>query len=65
VRSTFTIDDELLEKAKDYSGIEGTKDVIHAALKELVQREAARRLANMGGSEPALKAPPRRRLPAA
>ena len=62
MRSTFTIDDELLEKAKDYSGIEGTKDVIHAALKQLVQLEAARRLAKMGGSDPTAKAPPRRRF---
>ena len=62
MRSTFTIDDELLEKAKDYSGIEGTKDVVHAALKQLVQLEAARRLAKMGGSDPTAKAPPRRRF---
>ena len=62
MRSTFTIDDELLEKAKDYSGIEDTKDVIHAALKQLVQLEAARRLAKMGGSDPTAKAPPRRKF---
>jgi Arc/MetJ family transcription regulator len=62
MRSTFTIDDELLDKAKDYSGIEGTKDVVHAALKQMVQLEASRRLAKMGGSDPSAKAPPRRRI---
>ncbi|HEY4995499.1 MAG TPA: type II toxin-antitoxin system VapB family antitoxin, partial [Aestuariivirga sp.] len=57
MRSTFTIDDELLEKAKDYSGIEGTKDVVHAALTQMIQREAGRRLAKLGGSQPDLKVP--------
>jgi len=62
MRSTFTIDDELLEKAKDYSGIEGTKDVVHAALTQMIQREAALRLAKLGGTMPNFKAPPRRRF---
>ena len=65
MRSTFTIDDELLEKAKYYSGINNTSVLVREALTALVQREAARRLAKMGGSQPGLKAPPRRRLPAA
>lgn len=65
MRSTFTIDDELLVKAKEYSGISNTSAVVMEALTALVQREAARRLAKMGGSQPGLKVPPRRRLPAA
>jgi Arc/MetJ family transcription regulator len=62
MRSTFTIDDELLDKAKESSGIESTKDVVHAALKQMIQREAALRLAKLGGTMPNFKAPPRRRF---
>lgn len=62
MRSTFTIDDELLDTAKESSGIESTKEVIHAALKAMIQREAAHRLAKLGGTMPNFKAPPRRRF---
>jgi Arc/MetJ family transcription regulator len=62
MRSTFTIDDELLDRAKEYSGIESTREVVHAALKQMIQREAALRLAKLGGTMPNFKAPPRRRV---
>jgi Arc/MetJ family transcription regulator len=62
MRSTFTIDDELLDKAKKSSGIDNTKDVIHAALTQLIQRQAAKRLAKLGGTMPNLKVPSRRRF---
>ena len=65
MRSTFTIDDELLDKAKEFSGLSNTNEVVREALTALVQREAARRLAKLGGSQPGLKIPPRRRMPAA
>lgn len=65
MRSTFTIDDELLDKAKEFSGLSNTNEVVREALTALVQREAARRLAKLGGSQPGLKVPPRRRMPAA
>ena len=65
MRSTFTIDDELLKKAKEYSGISNTAVLVREALSALVHREAARKLAKLGGSQPGLKAPPRRRMPAA
>ncbi len=65
MRSTFTIDDKLLAEAKKSTGIENTADLVSEALTALVQREAGRRLAKLGGSQPDLKAPPRRRLPAA
>ena len=64
MRSTFTIDDELLKKAKEYSGISNTAVLVREALSALVHREAARKLAKLGGSQPGLKAPPRRRMPA-
>lgn len=61
MRTTVTIDDELLAKAKEYTGIEKTADVLRAGIKALVQREAARRLIALQGSEPDLKVPRRRR----
>jgi Arc/MetJ family transcription regulator len=61
MRTTVTLDDDLLAKAKLYTGMTETAAVIREALRALVQREAARRLARLGGSEPQLKAIPRRR----
>jgi Arc/MetJ family transcription regulator len=61
MRTTITIDDELLTKAQEYSGIRETSALIREALQTLVQLEAGRRLARLGGTMPGLKAPPRRR----
>jgi Arc/MetJ family transcription regulator len=61
MRTTVTLDDELLKDAQEYSGIEDRSALLRAALTALVQREAARRLAHMEGSQPGIKAAPRRR----
>lgn len=61
MRTTVTLDDELLKDAQEFSGIQEKSLLVNAALKALVEREAARRLARMGGTAPGLKAPPRRR----
>ncbi|HEY9012174.1 MAG TPA: type II toxin-antitoxin system VapB family antitoxin [Devosia sp.] len=63
MRTTVTIDDELLKDAKEYTGIEETSALIREALKSIVAREAGRRLARLGGTMPDLVAPPRRRFP--
>lgn len=63
MRTTVTIDDELLARAKELSGIAETSRVVSEALKLLVAREAGRRLAAMGGSQPDLEYVPRRRPP--
>lgn len=52
MRTTITLDDDLLEAAKDSTGVAETSAVIRLALTALVQREAARRLAAMGGAFP-------------
>ncbi len=65
MRTTLALDDELLARARELTGIKETAGVVRVALKALVEREAARRLARMGGTQPQLKAPPRRRLPPA
>ncbi len=61
MRTTINLDDELFASAQEYSGLQDKSAVIRAALTALVQREAARRLARMGGTEPDLQAVPRRR----
>jgi Arc/MetJ family transcription regulator len=65
MRTTVTIDDELLAKAQDYTGIKEKATLIRMGLESLVQREAARRLARLGGTQPGLEYIPRRRPTAA
>lgn len=62
MRTTVSLDDKLLKDAKLYTGIQETSALMKEALKVLVAREAARRLALLGGSEPQLKVAPRRRV---
>jgi Arc/MetJ family transcription regulator len=62
MRVEIEIDDALLADAKEYTGIDETPTLMRMALQALVQREAARRLARLGGSAPDLVAPPRRRF---
>ncbi len=62
MRTTITLDDDLVEAAQEYTGIREKSALVRAALKALVEREAARRLALLGGSEPDLKLAPRRRF---
>lgn len=60
MRTTIALDDELLAEAEEYTGIREKSALIRAALRALVEREAARRLARLGGSEPDLVPIPRR-----
>jgi Arc/MetJ family transcription regulator len=61
MRTTITINDELLAKAKRYTRISGTSALVSQALTQLIQLEAGRRLAAMGGTDPSAWAAPRRR----
>jgi Arc/MetJ family transcription regulator len=61
MRTTVVLDDELLAKAEEYTGIREKSALIRAALRALVEREAARRLARIGGSEPDIADIARRR----
>jgi Arc/MetJ family transcription regulator len=61
MRTTVTLDDDLLAKARSYTGLKETSAVLRAALTALVEREAARRLARLGGTMPDLKPVRRRR----
>lgn len=62
MRTTIALDDELVAKAQEYTGLKGKSALVREALKALVEREASRRLARLGGTQPHLKAPPRRRF---
>lgn len=65
MRTTLALDDELVEKAQDLTGLSEKSSLVREALKALIQRESARRLALLGGTQPNLRAPPRRRPPEA
>jgi Arc/MetJ family transcription regulator len=61
MRTTLALDDVLLAKAQAATGLTEKSALVREALKALIERESARRLARLGGSEPDLAAPPRRR----
>ncbi len=61
MRITLKIDEDLLKRARSLTGIEEDVDLIRAGLEALIAREAARRLAALGGSQPQLRAAPRSR----
>ena len=61
MRTTVNIDDELLAKATKLAGPMDRTEILSEGLKALIERESAKRLARLGGTQPALKAAPRRR----
>ncbi|HJS89302.1 MAG TPA: type II toxin-antitoxin system VapB family antitoxin [Steroidobacteraceae bacterium] len=61
MRTTLIIDDELLRKAQELTGLREKTAVLHAGLQALIAREHARRLAALGGTEHGLKPISRRR----
>jgi Arc/MetJ family transcription regulator len=61
MRTTMNIDDDLLAKARRFTGIKEKTALVHAGLEALIQREAARRLAALGGTMKDIAVPPRRR----
>lgn len=65
MRTTLNIDDELVSRAAQLTGIEEKTALVRAGLEALIERESARRLAALGGTEPRLRPVPRRRPGAA
>lgn len=63
MRTTVTLDDDLVEKLREATGIRETSALVRQALVEMRQRVAERRLAALAGSMPDLATPPRRRPP--
>ena len=62
MKTTLNIDDGLLDRARDLTGVEEKTALVRMGLETLIEREAARRLARLGGSQPGLKRVPRRRV---
>lgn len=61
MRTTITLDDELLAQAQWLTGTTDETALVREGLRALIQRESARRLARLGGTEPALRRFSRRR----
>lgn len=61
MRTTLALDDELVAKAQSFTGLKEKSALVREALKALIERESAHRLALLGGSEPKLQVTPRRR----
>ena len=61
MRTTLNLDDDLVARARRLSGIDEKTALVRAGLEALIARESARRLAALGGSEPGLVTPRRRR----
>ncbi|MEE8584798.1 MAG: type II toxin-antitoxin system VapB family antitoxin [Acidobacteriota bacterium] len=65
MRTTLNIDDRLLERATELTGVQEKTSLVRRGLEALIALESARRLAALGGSEKKLKDTPRRRSGAA
>ena len=60
MRTTLAMDDDLLAKAQGLTGVREKSALVREALQALIERESARRLARLGGTDPDLPAVPRR-----
>jgi hypothetical protein len=61
MRTTLNIDQQLLERAGKLTGVTEKTALVRMGLQALIALESARRLAQLGGSEPSLRPSPRRR----
>ena len=64
MRATLALDDDLRPAAERYTGLKEKSALVREALRALIERESARRLAALGGSEPGLKPVARRKTSA-
>jgi Arc/MetJ family transcription regulator len=61
MRTTINIDDKILNKASELTGIKEKTALVRLGLESLIARESARRLARLGGTEKSLRPVPRRK----
>lgn len=61
MRTTLNLDDALLREAQQITGMTEKSTLVREGLRALIERESARRLARLAGSEPDLASIPRRR----
>jgi len=64
MRTTIALDDDLVARAQEFTGITEKTALVREALKVLIHLEASRRLAALGGTMPELEDIPRRRAKA-
>ena len=62
MKTTVNIDDRLLEEAQRLTGLKSKSALIREGLRALIERDSARRLVRLGGSEPELESVPRRHV---
>jgi hypothetical protein len=61
MRTTLILDPKLIERARELTGIQEKTALVRAGLEALIAREAGKRLARLGGTQPKLPDIPRRR----
>jgi hypothetical protein len=61
MRTTLIIDEGLLRRARELTGVQEKTALVRAGLEALIAREAAKRLAALGGTQPKIARVPRRR----
>ncbi len=61
MRTTVTLDDDLVLRARALTGLKETTALVREGLETLIRVESARRLAALGGSDPKALSAPRRR----
>ena len=61
MKTAATLDDALMKRAEELTGITDKTDLAREGLRALIKRESARKLARLGGSQPQLRPIPRRR----
>ncbi|MCH8217283.1 MAG: type II toxin-antitoxin system VapB family antitoxin [Planctomycetes bacterium] len=62
MRTTLNIEDELLARASDLTGVREKTALVRMGLEALIALKSSERLAKLGGTEKSLKSPPRRRV---
>jgi len=61
MRTRIEIDEGMLARAAELTGVRETASLVRMGLEALIARESAARLAALGGTEKQLRRPPRRR----
>jgi len=61
MRTTLNIEDSLVQRASELTGIREKTTLVKLGLEALIAKESAKRLAKLGGTERQLKAVPRRK----
>jgi Arc/MetJ family transcription regulator len=61
MRTTINIDDEILNKASQLTGIKEKTSLVRRGLEALISLESSKRLARLGGTEKSLRPIPRRK----